>query len=306
MKISLLTEPALLQSHFVNVRCRLLGEKLIYRSIAKPFDIQNVRKIVSRRSEQKIQQAQSVTTTYSDTQSASATQPNVVKRITRKVVNAVLSVAIVVSVVATGVVFLPNIYYALFPADVVELVPKEAGTPLGGLFDQDAIAQATDSAEPLEPEVQKYIPPINPELPEGDWIVIPRIGVRTELRDTETPEEALQHGVWWVPDWGEPGDTDEPLIAAAHRFGWDWWWQDDYWKYNSFYLLPETEPGDRVEVISGQRKWVYEIYDGHEGDEITDYTADMILYTCKFLQSPVRHFRYARLIDPTVNTQGGV
>jgi hypothetical protein len=93
------------------------------------------------------------------------------------------------------------------------------------------------------------------------------------------------------------------MILAAHRFGWEWWWQSDYWKYNSFYLLPDTEPGDIVEIIDDQRKWTYEIYGGGEGDSILDYDADMILYTCKFLNSPVRHFRYARLVDPTADTQ---
>ena len=97
---------------------------------------------------------------------------------------------------------------------------------------------------------------------------------------------------------------DLPIILAAHRFGWDWWWQTDYWKYNSFYYLPEVEQGDMIEIIADQRKWVYEVYAGEEGEEITDYDADLILYTCKFLNSPLRHFRYARLISLDQNTQG--
>ncbi len=201
----------------------------------------------------------------------------------------VVAIAVGVSIAA------PAVYYQFFPADVITVAPQERGTVFGGDFAQeDTVAQ---------PEVEPYMPPIDEGLPQGDWLVIPRIGIRTELQPTENPEEALQTGVWQVPDFGTPGSRELPMILAAHRYGWQWWWQTDYWKYHSFYLLPDTEPGDRIEVISGQRKWIYEIYAGEEGEEIRDYSADLILYTCKYLQSPVRHFRYARLIDPTVDTQ---
>jgi hypothetical protein len=204
-------------------------------------------------------------------------------------------IAIAISLIVGIALLAPQAYYAFTPIETVPVETTEQGTALGGSFDEGTVA--------VEEEVNTYIPPKNEALPEGEWLVIPRIGVRTELLHTEDSEEALAKGVWMVPGYGEAGSTDLPLILAAHRFGWEWWWQSDYWKYNSFYLLPDTEPGDVVEIISDQRKWVYEIYGGAEGDAIADYDADLILYTCKFLNSPVRHFRYARLIDPTANTQ---
>lgn len=211
-----------------------------------------------------------------------------------KITNTVLSFMMIAGIVVGSVMLIPSIYYALFPADVVEVQASDVGTAFGGNYE-------TGSVEAKQEE--KYIPPQDETLPKGDWIVIPRIGVRSELQPTQNPEEALATGMWLVPDFGRAGDTETPMIVAAHRFGWEWWWQSDYWKYNSFYNLPTTEPGDRVEIISDQRKWVYEIYAGEEGEEISDYEADLILYTCKFLKSPLRHFRYARLIDPTKNTQ---
>jgi hypothetical protein len=140
------------------------------------------------------------------------------------------------------------------------------------------------------------MPVQNPDLPTGSWLSIPRIGVYSEMHATLDENEALDKGVWLVPDFGRPGDTTQPIIVAAHRYGWDWWWKSDYWKYNSFFLLTETEPGDRVEIIYDQRKWVYEIYAGEEGELISDYDADLILYTCKYLNSPIRYFRYAKLV----------
>lgn len=160
-------------------------------------------------------------------------------------------------------------------------------------------------ASPSAQVVAAYLPPFEATLPTGDWLVIPRIGVRSELQATSTADSALDTGLWLVPDFGQPGDSDQPIIVVGHRFGWKWWWQNDYWKYHSFYLLPELELGDRVEIIAQQRKWTYEIYASEEGPAISDYQADLILYTCKYLSSPVRIFKYARLIDPTANSQVG-
>ena len=99
------------------------------------------------------------------------------------------------------------------------------------------------------------------------------------------------------------------MILAAHRYGFRYMWEtilDDgsiYALRHIFYKLPETEPGDRIEIIVDQRRYVYEIYAGGESDEITDYEADLILYTCKFLNAPIRFIRYARLLDPTLDSQ---
>lgn len=204
-----------------------------------------------------------------------------------KIVGVVSSVVIVVSILIAMVVFAPQVFYSLTPAN-------QAQSALAS--EQQKNLQNSQQNTQQPPKSSRYIPQKDTTLPEGDWLVIPRIGVRTELLKTDNPDEALMEGVWKVPGYGLPGQLDKPIILVAHRYGWEWWWQSDYWRYNSFYYLPETEPGDRVEVISDQHKWVYEIYAGEEGTEISDYDADMILYTCKYLTSPVRHFRYARLV----------
>lgn len=205
------------------------------------------------------------------------------------------------ALMVAGVLFVPAVYYQFSPADIKPVETLQTGTPLGGEFAAgDEKSTATNDNQPEE----QVLPPQNPDLPAGEWLIIPRTGVRTQLRSTQDPEEALKEGVWLVPDYGQPGDTQIPMILAAHRYGWQWWWQSDYWRYNSFYYLPELEPGDLVEIIANQRKWTYEIYAGEQGEEISDYEADLIMYTCKFLNSPVRHFRYARLVGLEQDTQG--
>lgn len=198
----------------------------------------------------------------------------------------------IMSMIILLFVFSPQVYYHFFPAQTITYQTEESGTALGGDFEEGAKEQM----------VERYQPEKDESLPKGDWLIIPRIGVRSEMMMTQSSDEALAEGIWWVPDFGKPGD-DLPIILVAHRYGYQWWWKTDYWKYNSFYLLPDLEPGDVVEIVSDQRKWMYEIYQAEEGEQITDYSANLILYTCKYLNSPVKHFRYARLIDPTVDTQ---
>lgn len=284
MYLQLPTHHRLLTKSFPKVRESLGGEVVLFdasnypampgKPVAKPAQIQEEKK---------------PTTATVSTKQATPSSFSI-PQFTKRTIKLALALVSFLSLLSVIVYFAPQVYYAYIPADTIDIQYEEPGSALGGDFSLGA-------------EETTYVPEFNPNLPEGEWLVIPRIGVYTELRQTEDPDEALAEGVWWVPGYGEAGSKDMPMILAAHRFGWDWWWQSDYWKYNSFYLLPDTQPGDTIEVIVDQRKWVYEIYAGEEGELISDYSADMILYTCKFLNSPVRHFRYARLINPEKDTQ---
>lgn len=146
-------------------------------------------------------------------------------------------------------------------------------------------------------ESQAYQPPFEPSLPESAWIRIPKIGVDTGIIEApqERFEDALKRGVWRVPDFGTPEVRRLPTILVAHRFGY-LSWSDNYRKQHSFYNLPKLVPGDRVEIIWQQRRYVYEIYSDQEGELMEDYTADLTLYTCRLLTSPIRIFRYAKLV----------
>lgn len=221
------------------------------------------------------------------------------RRLFKRVAKIFLNGLIAGSVVAMLIWFGPKLFYTVFPPQAEPVQAEE----LSGDFQLNVDQEAINKKKSTPLELSK--PPYNANLPEGDWLIIPRIGVRSLLQPTENYEDALTTGLWLAPDFGKPGDKQMPMIVAGHRFGFKWWWQDDYWKYHSFYLLPDLEPGDTVEVISDHRKYEYEIYAGEEGTEITDYQADLIIYTCKFLDSPVRIFRYAKLLPPVGETPLG-
>lgn len=157
---------------------------------------------------------------------------------------------------------------------------------------------AKEETPPKKAEKKEvYQPRFDPKLPLEPRIKIPSIKIDTSINEA-TPdnyEQALRKGVWRVSDFGTPDTQEKPVILAAHRFGY-LAWSIPYRLKNSFYSLPKLKVGATVEIVWHQRKYVYEVYSEAKGEEITDYSADLILYTCESLSSPVRIFKYARLL----------
>jgi sortase (surface protein transpeptidase) len=143
-----------------------------------------------------------------------------------------------------------------------------------------------------------YNPPFDARLPATNQLLIPAIGVNTGVQEAtlDNYEAALRKGVWRVSDFGAPNDNGEPIILAAHRFGY-LAWTNSYRHKNSFYNLPKVNPGDLVEIDWNQRKYLYEVYAVSKGTQILDYSADLILYTCETLTGDNKIFVYARLIQ---------
>ena len=151
----------------------------------------------------------------------------------------------------------------------------------------------TEIPEPAEPEIE--LPPLDESLPTTNMISIPSIGVNSQIYEGTDPKEALDRGVWRAPEFGTPEDSVSTILAA-HRFGYISW-SSSFRTTNSFFNLPKTDSGDRVEIIWNQRKYIYEIYKAEDGTHITDYSADLVLYTCRLFNSPVRVFRYAERVN---------
>ena len=146
--------------------------------------------------------------------------------------------------------------------------------------------------------VKPYQPMFDATLGKENRLIIDEIGIDAKLNESsqEDVEEALREGVWRVSEFGTPYARKRPTILAAHRFGFlDW--SNDFRRKNSFYNLPKLEEGDTVEIVWAQRKYLFEVYGIEEGAEILDYQADLILYTCKFLDAETRVFVYAKLLE---------
>lgn len=156
----------------------------------------------------------------------------------------------------------------------------------------DKLTEATQNA------TGRTLPNFNPALPKVNRLVIPSIGVNTDIEEAtyNNYESALKKGVWRVSDFGEPDLTGAPVILAAHRYGY-LAWTNSFRHKSSFYNLPKVKVGDIVTVDWQQREYKYGVYKTENGEAITDYSADLILYTCESLSGTERIFVYAKLIQ---------
>jgi sortase (surface protein transpeptidase) len=141
------------------------------------------------------------------------------------------------------------------------------------------------------PPKENPLPPFDDKLPKQNVLKISSIGVDSEIFQNEDAYKGLLKGIWIVPDFGTPEKNDLPIIIAAHRFGYIEWTREFRYK-SSFYNLPKLKVGDKVQIIWNQRSYEYEVYKSEDNSQITDYEADLILYTCRMYNSPTRVFRY--------------
>ena len=138
-------------------------------------------------------------------------------------------------------------------------------------------------------KILKY--PIN-----AHQLIIPRIGVDTKILIDKNPNNALKKGVLIINNFSTPDKKlkDMPVILASHKFGYANW-SKEYREKNSFYNLYKLLPGDIIEIIWKGKKYTYVVKKLERDTAITDYTADLVLYTCEALHSPIRLFVYADL-----------
>lgn len=181
----------------------------------------------------------------------------------------------------------PMIWYSIKPSVTLNLA---------ALLHQPVVSPQ-DAVKPAR-TVSDWQPILDDKLSSESRIVIPAIGVTTSVVEAPSQdyEQALKQGVWRVPTSGTPFDRTKPMIVVAHRFGY-LSWPNRYRREHSFFNLPKLEVGNVVEIDWGQRKYQYQIYAGDEGTQISDYSADLILYTCQYLESDRRIFKYARLLE---------
>jgi len=175
--------------------------------------------------------------------------------------------------------FYPQIWYS---------IDKEASNSELTTLKKDI--KNIDASE-VEDKDSFAIPAFDESLPKENKILISIIGVNSDLVENDNADEGLKKGIWIVPNFGTPESNNLPIIIAAHRFGYIEWTKE-FRETSSFYNLPKLKSGDRVQIIWNQRSYEYEVYKSEDNTQITDYNADLILYTCRMYNSPVRVFKY--------------
>lgn len=186
------------------------------------------------------------------------------------------------ALVAIFVPIWPYVWYRLNPTETDRDIEK-------------IVREITPEIIEKKEETISRIPPLDPSLPEESFVIIPKISVESPISTSKSYKEGLDKGSWIVSDYGNPEKTELPIILAAHRFGYSSWSVEKRNKI-SYYNLPQTEEGDHILIYWNQREYKYRIYKAEESTYISDYSADLILYTCKFFNSPIRIFRYAERV----------
>jgi sortase (surface protein transpeptidase) len=187
-----------------------------------------------------------------------------------------------------AITFYPQIWYS---------VDKGAtDTEFTTIEKQITLLEEVEREEIIKEEPESNLPPIDTSLPIENYLRIGSIGIDSEISQENSSEIGLEEGIWLVPNFGTPEYNDLPIIIAAHRFGYVYW-STEFREKSTFYNLPKLRVGDRVQIIWGQRSYEYEVYKTEDNTQITDYEADLILYTCRMYNSPTRVFRYLNRVN---------
>jgi hypothetical protein len=157
------------------------------------------------------------------------------------------------------------------------------------------IADTVPNPTITPPVTKPTLPDLDSTLSKENSLKITKIGVNGLIHEGENWEEILKTGIWRDPDLFTP-ETGRPVILAAHRWGY-LAWTNNFRRLNSFFNLPKLKSGDNIEIIWNQRRYTYQVDEIFEGEIITDFDTDLILYTCQLWNSPVRVFVHAHRIN---------
>jgi hypothetical protein len=187
----------------------------------------------------------------------------------------------------------PHLYYRLFPSVSNSLASTLASTVSPNTIVPSVIPGTDPESIKINPN---FIPDLDPSLPKENGVIIDKIDVQGQIHEGTDWENILKLGVWRVPDFGTPENNTLPIILAAHRWGY-LSWSAAFRKLNSFYNLPKLAIGDTIKIVWNQRPYEYKVYSVGTGTKITEYKANLILYTCQMWNSPVRFFVYANRVN---------
>lgn len=216
---------------------------------------------------------------------------NSVKKL-NTILNAYILIGILLWILASVLIFtpiVPQVWYT-FNSEATENELKSLTNNV------NLDIQEYNEPTPVEP-VKNLLPTLDKSLPEKNTLFIKEIGVSSTIFDGKDYKSALQNGPWIVNDFGTPPKNDPPIIIASHRWGGIGWTKTERDR-KSFYRLTELKNGDIIEIVWKQRLYKYKVYKTTESNKVTNYDADLILYTCKmYWESPIRIFKYAKRIN---------
>lgn len=125
------------------------------------------------------------------------------------------------------------------------------------------------------------------------YIKIPSIGMDTQVYKGDNAN-TLDKGVWIMPGHGNPEDSSQPIVLAAHRWGPNKATYE-YRKKNLFYNLPNIKNNDLITINWNGTDYNYKVTSKEENQYVSKI-ADLVLITCKYYNSPIRIIVYAQKV----------
>lgn len=154
-----------------------------------------------------------------------------------------------------------------------------------------------------------YVSPVNEDskseviVPSGEAVTygyrvrIPSQGLDTLIYECTTSEcGLLKNAAWRIPEFGTPEDEDIITVIAAHRWGPDNFSTEKRIK-ELFYSFDKVQQGELIEIDWAGKTYKYQVTFKEENTVITRDEDDLILFTCKYYDSPIRIVVYAKLIQ---------
>lgn len=166
----------------------------------------------------------------------------------------------------------------------------------------EALSREPFSSEAVQlPDINAYppiasLPELKPELGTTPKLIVPSIGIDTQIYPDYNERIALEKGVWLMSQYATPElNTNKPIILAAHRWG-RISLSREFRRQNLFYNLPNLKVGEEVSIIWQSREYKYRVSYKEESQNVTRLS-DLILITCQFVNSPYRIIVYAERIQ---------
>jgi sortase (surface protein transpeptidase) len=185
--------------------------------------------------------------------------------------------------------FAPNIVYSLDTGAVESntevLLDSTVNTSILREVEENSVTTAQNNSNSNLRTANK-LPDKNPNLTKEPTLIIDSIGVNGKVHTGIDGEAEIEKGIWMPPDFGSPA-SGQPIMMMAHRFGYISW-SNEFRRTNSFYNLPNVQPGDEISIIWDQREYKYKISEVKEVTGTVTTDSDLILYTCKFFRAKDR------------------
>lgn len=205
-----------------------------------------------------------------------------------------LIIGILLLVAPAGYVFAvntPEIWYAINQAAFDQELAALGEDPIS----EEVKTNYISNDDFIPTQIVDALPPVNESIAPGRRVIVPSIGIYTDIQQGTNQAEALTKGVWLMPKHSTPTDNVQPVVLAAHRWG-HISLPREFRTQHLFYNLHKLGLDEEIIIQWDQREFKYKVRYKEQGEYVSRLS-DLILITCQTLNSTQRIFVYAERVN---------